>query len=339
MAAELQIISFDDIILDEGAEARIPDGYAGFHWLQAGVYNPDGSLGYTAGSGQNLAFIAEANGNEVGGYEDAAAGTPFVMTRAQPFDLVSADFSAAFRDGLVITITAYADEAGTIPLGSTTITVDRGSSQGFDFDEAVFGGARRIEFNANDGNASTSDYFGIDNLAVRDTAPTVLDFDSIALAPGGETPLFDTFEGFDVSGIGVYNPDGAIPGYRASSGSNIGFIAEANGNEIGGYDDHQAGAPAVFVRDTPFTFTSGVFSAAFRDDLDLTVTAYADAAGTIVIGTAHVQIDQGTQLVTFVSGGNVVGTFDNALRLEFTANDGNPLTSDYFGFDDLTFYL
>lgn len=340
MANPSFVLTFDDLPLGEGQETRITNGYAGFNWTQAGAYNPDGSIpGYVAGSGQNIAFIAEAGGSEIGGYEDAAAGTPFVLTRATPFDVLSADFTAAFRDALSITVSVFADEAGTELLGTVTLTADRGNLQTFDFDETLFTGARRIEFNANDGNGATLDYFGLDNLTLRDTAPTIIDFDDVVLAPGGEAPIEDGFAGFQWTGVGVYAPDGAIPGYQASSGSNIGFIAEADGNEIAGYEDHVAGTAAVLVAGDEFQFLGGTFSAAFRDDLDLTVRAYADAEGTVLLGTATVQIDRGAQAIAFEDGVNVDGTFAGALRLEFASNDGNGATRDYFGFDDLTFFL
>jgi hypothetical protein len=203
MANPTFTLTFDDIALGEGQEARIANGYAGFNWTQAGAYNPDGGVpGYAAGSGQNIAFISEAGGGEIAGYEDAAAGTPFVMTRETPFDLLSADFSAAFRDGLAITVRVYSDEAGTQQIGTVTLTANQGSAQTFDFDEQLFTGARRIEFTANDGNAATLDYFGIDNLTLRDTStePTVISFDDIALSAGGEAPVADGYAGFQWSG-------------------------------------------------------------------------------------------------------------------------------------------
>lgn len=332
-------LTFDDIVLAEGAEARIANGYAGFTWTQAGVYNPDGGIaGYTTSSGQNLAFISEAGNFEVDGYEDAARGTPFVITRDTAFDLVSADFSASSRDGTVITVSAYADIAGTTLLGTVTLIANQNTAQTFTFDPGLFSNAARIEFSANDGDAATRDYFGLDNLVVRDAVAVTLNFDDIALTEGGEAPLADGYAGFDWAGVGVYNPDGAIPGYQATSGSNLGFIAEANGGNIAGYDDHVGGTAAVLTNADNFTFIGGSFSAAFRDDVDVVITAYSDVAGTQQIGQAIIQIDQGAQSFTFDST-NVTGSFANATRLEFASNDGNGATNDYFGFDDLLFLV
>lgn len=327
-------ISFDDIVLTEGAETRINNGYAGFNWNQAGVYNPDGTLpGYGASSGQNLAFIAEAGGQEIAGYEDAAAGSPFVMTRERPFDLLSADFSAAFRNDLPITIRVYADEAGTQLIGTTTVTAQQGTAQTIDLDESVLTGIRRVEFSANDGDVNTLDYFGIDNIVVRDTLPptTTLTFDDLPLAEGGEARIANGYAGFNWTQAGVYNPDGAIAGYGASSGENLAFIAEAGNQEIAGYDDVAAGTPFVMTRSTGFNLLSADFSAAFRDNLAITVTAYADEAGTQVIASQTVTAQRGTAQTTAFDE----ALFTGAKRLEFNANDGDASTLDYFGLDNL----
>ncbi len=362
MAAVQTTINFDDIFLTDGSEARIPNGYQGFNWIQAGVHNPINPSGYTPTSGSNLAFIAEASTFDVAGYEDAAPGSPFVMTRSTAFDLVGADFSAGFREGVSVTVRAYADEAGTQPIGSLTFTVGQGSATGIDFDSYVFGGAKRVEFNANDRNPATSDYFGIDDIVVRDAAPaTIVTFDEFRLSNGGEQAVPDGYVGFDWSGVGVYRPDGGIRGYQTADGTaNLGFIGEANGLELAGYEDHAAGTAAVITRDEAFTFRGGAFSSAFRDDLAVTVRAYADADGTELIGTASFELDRGVHFVSFsddpaTAGGqrlfldrgiqiantvqnvDIDGTFAGAHRIEFASNDGNPSTADYFGFDSLAF--
>lgn len=335
------LLDFDAPALAEGAEARIADGFGGFRWLQAGIYNPDGAIpGYVAASGQNLAFIAEANGGQVPGYEDAAPGTALTLIRDEPFSLTSARFTAAFRDGVVITVTAFADEAGTVAIGQKTLVVDRAALALADFtdglDFGTFAGARRVSFSSDDANGATSDYFGIDDLAfdtgsVTDRPVTVIGFDDIALGAGGEAPLADGYAGFDWSQAGVYRPDGAIPGYTAASGPNLAFIAEANGNEVAGYEDAAAGAPFALSRADAFEFVGGAFSAAFRDDLAITIRGYADAAGTQLVAEAVIVADRGAAAeFTFTAG-----EFAGIRRLELAADDGNAATSDYFGVDDL----
>ena len=336
MANPATTLTFDSLALGEGGETRLANGYGGFDWLQAGVYNPDGAIpGYVASSGQNILFIAEAANNEVGGYEDTAAGSALVMSREQPFTLDTIELSSAFRDGLVVTIRAYADQAGTILICEKTVTVDIAAqglvsfADGLDF--GTFSGATRILFNANDNDAATRDYFGIDNLTFHDTPPTVtLDFDDIVLAPGGETVL-GTYQGFTFSQAGAYHVDGGLPGYAAASGTNIGFIAEANNFEIAGYEGQAAGAPVVITNADAFDFLGGAFSAAFRDGVAVTIRGYSDEDGFNLVAEETILVGSSSaQAVSF-------DTFDGLQRLEFSTNDGNAATNDYVGFDNLLF--
>lgn len=331
-------LNFDEIILSEGDEQRLANGFGGFNWLQAGVYNPNGAIaGYVATSGQNILFVSEAGNFEVPGYEDAARGTPLTMTRSAAFNLESLDISSAFRPGLTVTVRAYADEGGEHVIGQRTVTVGVGEQQNVSFlgglDFGTFLGAQRVEFSANDGDDSTLDYFGIDNLTFSDTTTVLLDFDDITLAAGGETPISD-YRGFSFSQTGVYRPDGAIPGYTTSSGPNLAFIAEANNNEVGGYDN-AAGSPVVITNASQFSFLGGAFSAAFRSGLEITIRGYADEAGTQLVAERTIIANQGSaDSFSFLDG-----EFAGLHRIEFNANDGDTATSDYFGFDDLSFFV
>lgn len=332
-------LNFDDITLAEGGEQPLANGFGGFNWLQAGIYNPDGAIaGYVATSGQNLLFIAEAGNSEIAGYENAARGTPLTMIRADAFTLESLNLSSAFRPGLTVTVRAYADEAGAHVIGQKTVTVGPAEQQNVSFlgalDFGTFLGAQRVEFNANDGNDATFDYFGIDNLTFSDTANVVLNFDDITLTPGGETPL-GSYQGFIFSETGVYQPDGAIPGYTTSSGPNLAFIAEANNNEVAGYEGNPAGSPVVITNASQFSFLGGNFSATFRAGLDITIRGYADEAGTQLVSERTITANFGSaDQFDFLNG-----EFSGLHRLEFNANDGNAGTSDYFGFDDLSFFV
>jgi len=334
-----QNLDFENFGLSGGAERRIDNGYGGFNWVQAGVYQPDGSIpGYVASSGQTIAFIAEANNNQVAGYEDAAPGSALTITRQEGFTLGSAVFSAAFRDGLGITVRAYADEAGQVLIGQTSFTVDRASQAGISFDPALFGNIRRVEFDSNDGNATTADYFGLDDLVFTSTTLTsrpitTISFDDLPLDAGGEARIANGYAGFQWSQIGAYRPDGTLPGYTTSSGSNLGFIAEAAGGEVAGYEDAAAGSAAVITRDDEFTFLGGSFSATFRDDLNVVVRGFADAAGSVLVAERTISLDRGVaEALQFLAD-----EFAGIRRLEFDSNDGNGATRDYFGFDDLLF--
>jgi hypothetical protein len=159
--ATAETLTFDDFALGDGQERRIPDGYGGFVWRQAGVYDPapgDG-LGYEAASGPNTAFIAEAGGFEVAGYEDAAAGEPLTLARADggAFSLEAASFSSANVDDLPITARAY--DGGAL-VGAATFEADRDGTVRVDF--GAFAGERfadvdRVELDADR-------YFGVDDL-------------------------------------------------------------------------------------------------------------------------------------------------------------------------------
>ncbi len=331
-------LNFDEITLAEGGEQRLANGFGGFNWLQAGVYNPNGAIpGYVATSGQNILFIAEAGTSEIGGYEDAARGTPLTITRSAAFNLESLDISSAFRPGLTVTIRAYADEGGAHVIGQKTVIVGPAEQQGVSFlgglDFGTFLGAHRVEFSANDGNDATSDYFGIDDLTFSDTSTVVLNFDDITLGAGGETPI-TTYQGFTFSETGVYRPDGGIPGYTTSSGPNLAFIAEANNNEVSGYAN-PAGSPVVITNSSQFSFLGGAFASAFRSGLDITIRGYADEAGTQLVRELHITANPGVADFTAFTNGEFAGLH----RLEFNANDGNAATSDYFGFDDLSFFV
>lgn len=175
-------LDFEGFALAASDETKL-EGYGGFTWSQAAVVDVgptsiwrDGS-GYTASSGDQIGFIAEAGGFEVAGYEPAA-GTALSFTSATAFNLVSASFAAAFRDGVIVTVRAFADEAGTEEIGSKSFAIDRDVLSLIRFDDAEvtgsFADARRIEFASNDGDSSTSDYFGFDDLTFSRVVSTDL---------------------------------------------------------------------------------------------------------------------------------------------------------------------
>jgi hypothetical protein len=156
------VLTFDEVALADGAEQPIAAGYGGFAWDQVGLYNPNGVWGYAVKSETNLAFIAEASTFEVDGYP-SPAGSPAVVQGDMAF--VGAWFSAAQRDGLAITVSAYDDG---VLVGQKVISVNRNGPTWFGFDDPAdgqrFESIDRLEFNANDGDSTTWDYFGLDDL-------------------------------------------------------------------------------------------------------------------------------------------------------------------------------
>ena len=156
------VLTFDETTLADGAEQPIPAGYGGLAWDEVGIYNPNGVWGYAVKSESNLAFIAEASTFEVDGYP-SPAGSPAQIQG--DMSLVGAWFSAAQRDHLTITVKAYDDG---VLVGQQVFSVDRNGPTWVGFDDPNdgqrFESIDRLEMNANDGDPSTWDYFGLDDL-------------------------------------------------------------------------------------------------------------------------------------------------------------------------------
>jgi hypothetical protein len=161
--------------------------------------------------------------------------------------------------------------------------------------------------------------------------PTVLTFDEVTLSDGAEQPIAAGYGGLGWDQVGLYNPNG-VWGYAVKSESNLAFIAEASTFEVAGYPS-PAGSPALIEGD--MAFVGAWFSAAQRDDLAVTVSAYDDG---VLVGRQVASVDRnGPTWVGFddPNDGQRVESID---RLEMSADDGDPTTWDYFGLDDLTFF-
>ena len=112
-AAHATIIGFDDTPADAFG-VPIPNGYAGLNWSNFGAlngpdaYSADSTNGYTNGvvSPDNVAF-------DVFGLQATASGSPFTFN--------SAYFTAAWNNGLSVTVTAY---NGATQVGQQTFVVD-----------------------------------------------------------------------------------------------------------------------------------------------------------------------------------------------------------------------
>jgi hypothetical protein len=165
-------------------------------------------------------------------------------------------------------------------------------------------------------------------------APEVLTFDEFQLDAGGEQPIPDGYGGFDWDEAGVFRPNlpAQYGGYAVKSAPNLGFIAEAGGFDVPGYD-LPAGTPATATA-SDFTFIGAWFSGTFRA-LDVTITAYDDG---LVVGQVTVQVPMGGPNWFAVDGLNDGQRFESIDRIAFSADDGSASTSDYFGFDDFTYF-
>ncbi|MBK1660402.1 cadherin-like domain-containing protein [Paracraurococcus ruber] len=165
---------------------EILDGYQGFQWDHAAIVNRtySGPIGYSPTSGRRSFVVTEALGGEENASREGPAGSPFALWRATPFTPVSANFAAGWRDFQTLTIKAYADAAGTQPLGTQVVQLGiLGRVVPVAFD-ATLADARRLTVSADDGNPKTADNFGFDDLVIAEGAQA-------AAAPATVAPLLD----------------------------------------------------------------------------------------------------------------------------------------------------
>ena len=164
----------------DGNEQPTPDGYGGFNWVQAGVYNPDGTYpGYEASSEANIAFVAEYYGDQIDGYESGDPGDAMQITRSDgaDFNFVSADFRAGFRDGVEITVDAFDDG---LLVGTKTFVVGTAGAENVTFEDDAddrFSSIDELKISAADGweVGLHDDYFYIDNFAYSlDAVDTII---------------------------------------------------------------------------------------------------------------------------------------------------------------------
>ncbi len=126
------------------------------------------------------------------------------------------------------------------------------------------------------------------------------------LAPDGDFlfPIPDGYAGLHWENFGVRDPSGLSSGYDPHTGEAVGF----NG----------FGEPASFSADTDFTFKSGFFSAAWSDDLSVTVNAYDDG---VLVGTQTFTVDYGeNQHMKFKS--STMNRFESIDMIQFISYGG-----------------
>ena len=334
--ASLATLTFDDIALGGATEAplsALAPGYGGFAWTQAGIAQPAAypSLGYAAASGDQIAFVGEKNGAEIEGYE-GAAGSGLVIAREERFDLVSLVLSAAFEDGLPVTITGTRWDGSTVVLSVAAPRVDAPGEVPLRvvFDEA-WTDLRSV---AIDGPG----YFGIDDLATRSAdvetafarSLTVLDFEGIDLGGASEgalSLLAPGYGGFAWTQAGIALP-AAYPalGYAASSGTQIAFVGEKSGAEIEGYEG-ASGSGILLARDEAFDLHGITVTAAFEEGLPVTFLGTRADGGRVSLTIAAPRVDAPGEAPLAVAFGS---DWRDLVALSI---DG----PGYFGIDDLAF--
>ena len=150
------VLDFDDVLAENG---YIPNGYGGFGWANFGVVCGDcvpGS-GFDTGtvSGDNVAFNAWAE--------------PASITNSNIFDFDGAYLTAAWRNGLNITVAGYENDS---LLYSTTVVVDTTGPAWFDFN---YVGIDRLEFDSFGGKDvflySSGEHFAMDDFEFTPSTP------------------------------------------------------------------------------------------------------------------------------------------------------------------------
>jgi hypothetical protein len=175
-SASAGVITFDDLP-QFCCGAPLPTVYHGLTWYGWGYETPDPAVN----NGYHNALLSPPNivFNEGGGLTDAtvSATTPFIP--------ISANFAAAFNDGMTITVDA---SLFGFPVGSFSFLTNTStpSFEYFDFGpvtELYFsasGGA--LNLNADFGRGSSSEYFGMDNLSISPDPQGSLELGTMCIA-------------------------------------------------------------------------------------------------------------------------------------------------------------
>ncbi|MCK5269682.1 MAG: hypothetical protein KAJ46_02810 [Sedimentisphaerales bacterium] len=169
------VLDFDNVLAKNG---YIPGGYGGFGWANFGVVCGDcipGS-GFDTGtvSDDYVAFNAWA---------EAAS-----ITSSDKFNFNGAHLTAAWRNGLNITVAGYEDDT---LLYSTTVVVDTTGPAWFDADDK-YNGINRLEFDSFGGTDvflnSSGEHFAMDDFEftpISNPAPGALLLGSIGVGMVG----------------------------------------------------------------------------------------------------------------------------------------------------------
>ncbi|MBB96296.1 MAG: hypothetical protein CML68_17095 [Rhodobacteraceae bacterium] len=156
---DLVVLDFEDVSHADGYASLFTADYAGFTWTNFGVleydeYTLEKTSGYRVGDGNNLLY---------NGYGEMAS-----MERAENFDLDSISLSAAWSDGLILTVVGY-DEG--ILKGKQGFVLSYGASTVFELDDDIFDSVDYVEFFAEGGvdvatDTGSGNHFGMDSMVV-----------------------------------------------------------------------------------------------------------------------------------------------------------------------------
>lgn len=153
--ANALLINFDDVITS--SDANVPSGYNNYTWNNFGIVNGNSILN----TGYSIGIVSQAN---VAFNSD---GTPAYISKSNLFNLTSGYFTAAWSDGLQLTVTGFSDELGTIQKYSSVYTLQTTAQSKIVFNWTEI---RRVLFSSSGGTdaggpfGSTRTHFALDNL-------------------------------------------------------------------------------------------------------------------------------------------------------------------------------
>ncbi len=174
-SAVAETVNFEDLDPIWSDHVSVAPGYAGLNWVNfisfyVGPLNDAGDqTGYVTGTSGAFAVFNDS-------------GLPTEFSSDKPFTLVSAYLTAAWLEGMEITVDGYLDEK---LVKTVTVTVSPAASQLFTFD---FKGVNRVTFTPSGGTsvkgfAGDGTFFVMDNLEIADDTPQTTSI-TIDIKPG-----------------------------------------------------------------------------------------------------------------------------------------------------------
>jgi hypothetical protein len=169
--ASARLVTFDQIN-SAGTGIQIPTGWASFDWSS------------------DFWVLNSADAPPGGGYENGTVSPPNVaynlygrdvnFKRKTPFELVSFYLTAAYKNGLEVTVTGFRSD---VQVDSATFTVDTTSPtlETLDWD------VNRIVFSVGAGTGGEKNRFVLDNLTTMPIPQPSTDFASFSAAPEPST--------------------------------------------------------------------------------------------------------------------------------------------------------
>jgi hypothetical protein len=155
-----QLATFDDLAqcttaYETNSVVAVPNGYAGFDWSN-----------FYVGHGAQTAVRVEGPGYATGTVTDPCMalngfGYPAEVTSATPFIFNGGFFTAAFLDGLFLSVMGF---SGATQLFATTMTLSTAGPQLMD---VVWEGVDRVRFES--GTGSPGSQFVFDNFRFNNT--------------------------------------------------------------------------------------------------------------------------------------------------------------------------